>query len=229
VKIIGLVGGTSWVSTVDYYRAINELVNRERGGMEFAECILYSYNFAEIKGLTEKQDWKAVLERVSGTCQKLTRAGAQCIVLCANTMHLIADDLARRVDVPIIHIAEATGAVIQARGMSKVGLLGTKFTMEMDFFKKKLADRGIQTVIPGDAARDYIHASIFEELGRGVLEDRMRRRYLEIIAALKADGAQGIVLGCTEIGLLIKPADCDLPLFDTGAIHAAAAVKFALG
>ncbi|MGA2624411.1 MAG: aspartate/glutamate racemase family protein [Bacteroidota bacterium] len=228
MKTIGLVGGTSWVSTVDSYRLLNELVNQQLGGTNFARCILYSFNFADIEDITRRQDWSSMLEIMTPVCRNLAGAGAECIMLGANTLHVIADDLRTKIDVPLIHIAEATGEVIKRRKLKKVGLLGTKFTMEMDFFKKKLAARGIETVIPPEADREFVHLSIFEELGKGVFQDSTKQRYLQIIEKLAAEGAEGIVLGCTEIPMLIKQTDSPLPLFDTVTIHAEAGVDFAL-
>jgi aspartate racemase len=228
MKTIGLVGGTSWVSSMDYYRLLNEGTNQRLGGLNYARCILYSFNYAEIKKLTDLRDWAALLKLVTGVCRNLSSAGAEGIMLCANTMHLIADDLRRNIDIPVIHIAEATAEAIRQQGLQKVGLLGTKFTMEMDFFKKKLSAREIEAVIPGDADREFIHATIFDELGRGIFQERTRQRYLDIIGALAAQGAEGMILGCTEIPMLIKQTDCSLPLFDTTMIHTEAGIKFAL-
>lgn len=228
MKTIGLVGGTSWVSTVDYYRLLNELVNQQLGGTNFARCILYSFNFADIEDITRRQDWSSMLEIMTPVCRNLAAAGAECIMLCANTLHVIADDLRTKIDVPLIHIAEATGAVIERQKLKRVGLLGTKFTMEMNFFKKKLAARGIETVLPPEADREFVHSSIFEELGKGVFQESTKQRYLQIIEKLAAEGAEGIVLGCTEIPMLIKQTDSPLLLFDTVKIHAEVGVDFAL-
>lgn len=228
MKTIGLIGGISWVSTVDYYKLINELVNKRLGGLNYAKWILHSFNFAEIKKLNDRQDWSATLKLVTGACENLSVAGAECILLCANTMHVIADDLRKNVSIPVIHIAEATANVIEQQGLKKVGLLGTKFTMEMDFFKGKLSAQNIETIIPSDTDREFIHASIFDELGKGVFQGSTRQRYLKICGDLASKGAEGIVLGCTEIPLLIKQTDSALPLFDTVSIHAEAGVRFAL-
>lgn len=228
MKTIGLVGGISWVSSADYYKLLNEQVNQQLGGLNFAQCILYSFNFADIKELTDNQDWAAILKLVANVCQHLTAAGAECIILCANTMHLIAEELAKQLTIPIIHIAEATAEAIQQQGLQRVGLLGTKFTMERDFFKQKLLNRDIQTVIPADSDREFIHTTIFEELGKGKFLESTKLRYLDIIEKLVAQGAEGIILGCTEIPLLIKPTDCAIPLFDTLNLHVKAAVKYSL-
>ena len=228
MKTIGLVGGTSWVSSSDYYKLINERVNQRLGGLNYARCILYSFNFAEFKELNDKQDWATTLKLVTAVCKKLSAAGAECILLCANTMHVIADDLRRNIGIPVIHIAEATADAVEKQGLRKVGLLGTKFTMEMDFFKKKLQARGIETVIPSDTDREFVHATIFEELGKGVFQETTKQRYIGIIEALASQGAKGIILGCTEIPLLIKQSECSPLLFNTVEIHAEAGVKFAL-
>ncbi len=228
MKTIGLVGGISWLSSADYYRVINESVNHRLGGLNFARCILYSFNYADIKKFNDTQDWPGILQVTTDVCRRLAAAGAECILLCANTMHVIADDLREQIDIPVIHIAEATADAVTRQGLKTVGLLGTRFTMEMDFFTKKLAARGIATVIPPDADRGFVHATIFEELGKGVFQQHTKERYLRIIDALAANGAEGVILGCTEIPLLIKQADCALPLFDTVTIHATAGVQFAL-
>ena len=228
MKTLGLIGGTSWASSAEYYRLINEQVNKRLGGHHYARCILYSFNFAEIKPLIDAQDWPAIHKLVAPVCRNLAIAGAEGILLCANTLHVIADDLRNNIDIPVIHIAEAVAEEIEKRKLNTVGLLGTKFTMEMNFFKKHLAARRIEAIIPGDAGRAFVHTTIFDELGKGVFREDTKARYLELIRVLESKGAQGIVLGCTEIPLLIKPSDCPLPLFDTVAIHAEAGVDFAL-
>jgi aspartate racemase len=194
MKTLGLVGGMSWASSSDYYRLLNEGINQRLGGLNSARCILYSLNFADIKQLNDRQDWAAALDLVTGVSRRLSAAGAECIMICANTMHLIADDLRKNIDIPVIHIAEVTADAIERLGLATVGLLGTRFTMEMDFFKQKLADRRIRTLIPSEVERGFIHDTIFDELGRGVFQNRTRRRYLEIIEELASRGAQGLVL-----------------------------------
>jgi aspartate racemase len=229
MKILGLIGGTSWVSTIDYYRLINEGVNAKLGGLEFAECMIYSLNYGQIKRNNDANDWDKTLEMFTTAGLGLKNAGATAIIICANTMHLIADKLEQNIQLPVIHIATATASAISAKGISKVGLLGTKFTMERDFFRNKLIERGIEILIPGDEERDFIHYSIFEELGRNIISPATKAYYIGVINKLIERGAQGIILGCTEIPLLIKDRDVNIPLFDTTAIHAAAAVEFALG
>lgn len=228
MKTIGLVGGSSWVSSMDYYRLLNERINRQLGGINYARCILYSFNFADIKKLNDARDWKTTLKLITGVSRHLASAGAECILLCANTMHVIADDLRKAIKIPVIHIAEATADAIKERGLKQVGLLGTKFTMEMDFFTKKLGDRNIETIVPNEADREFVHATIFDELGKGIIREATKRQYLDIIRELGKRGAEGVILGCSEIPLLIEQPDTQIPIFDTVAIHIEAAVRFAI-
>jgi aspartate racemase len=228
MKPLGLIGGMSWVSTLDYYKLINEGINEKLGGLNFAECIIYSFNYAVIKKNNDANDWDANLKLVAEAGEHLKNAGAKAIVLCANTMHLIAEKAEATIGLPVIHIATATAAAVKSKHLKKVGLLGTKFTMELDFFKSKLRDKGIETMIPGNDDRQFIHQTIFEELGRGLVKDGTRARYLAVIQEMMADGAEGIILGCTEIPMLIQPQDVPVPVFDTARIHAAAAVDFAV-
>jgi aspartate racemase len=229
MKILGLIGGTSWVSTVDYYRLINEGINEKLGGLDFAECMIYSFNYGDIKKNNDANDWDKTLSMVTKASLSVKAGGAQAIVLCANTLHLIADQLQQNVQLPVIHIATATASTITAKGLKKVGLLGTKFTMERAFFRDKLTEQSIEILIPGDEERDFIHYTIFEELGRGIISPKTKQFYIDVINKLVAEGAEGIILGCTEIPLLISADDVDIPLFDTTAIHSKAAVEFALG
>lgn len=229
MRVIGLIGGISWVSTADYYKLINEGINDRLGGLNFSECLIYSFNYADIKKNNDANDWDSTFKMLLKGCQFLQQGGAEAIVLCANTMHLIADRLEEAIDIPIIHIATATAVEIQKKEVKKVGLLGTKFTMELDFFKDKLAANGIETIIPkNDADRDFMHTTIFEELGRGLVTEATKKRYLEIANQLIEEGAEGIILGCTEIPLVIKPEDVAVPVFDTTLIHSMAAVEFQL-
>jgi len=229
MRIIGLIGGISWVSTADYYKLINEGVNEKMGGLNFSECLLYSFNYADIKKNNENNDWDSTFNMLLKGCQFLKSGGAEAIVLCANTMHFIADRLENEISLPIIHIATVTAVEIQKQEMKKVGLLGTKFTMELDFFKDKLVEKGIEAIIPkNDEDRDFIHTTIFEELGKGIVTDATKKRYLEIANQLIKEGAEGVILGCTEIPLVIKPGDLAVPVFDTALIHSNAAVEFQL-
>lgn len=228
MKTIGLIGGSSWISSMDYYRLLNESVHRKLGGHNYARCIMYSFNFADIKKLNDAKDWSTTLTLVTGVSKKLASAGAECIVLCANTMHVIAEDLSRAIELPIIHIADATADAIVGKGLQRVGLLGTKFTMEMDFFTRKLEARQIETIIPPEEDREFIHTTIFDELAKGIVREATKREYLDIIRGLTKQGVQGVILGCSEIPLLIEQRDCTIPLFDTVAIHVEEAVRFAL-
>lgn len=229
MKTLGLAGGTTWLSTVDYYRYINEGINKKTGGEEFARCIIYSFNFSDLRKFTQANDWDSVLREVSKACKNLEHSGADAIVLCANTLHYIADELKPKLNIPLIHIAEATATEIKKHNLNKAALLGTKFTMEFDFIKSKLAEKHIETIIPHDAEREFIHHTIYNELAYNVFKPETKARYINIISKLAEQGAQGVILGCTEIPLLIKQDDLNIPAFDTTKIHADAAVDFALG
>lgn len=228
MKTIGLIGGISWVSTVDYYRYINEGINKKLGGLHFSRCILHSFSYSDIKRNNDANDWDITLNMFVEASEHMKAGGARAIVLCASTMHMIAERLEAKTGLPVIHIATETAKEIKKKQLKKIGLLGTKFTMERDFFKEKLTAQQIETIIPDEDDRAFIHTSIFEELGRGILRQETKQRYLEIIQKLIARGAEGIVLGCTEIPLLIRQRDVEIPAFDTTYIHAMAAVEFAL-
>lgn len=228
MKKIGLVGGVSWVSTLDYYRYINEEINERLGGLNFAECLVYSLNFNDVQR-HGWDNWDETFRLVSGACQRLKAAGAEAIVLCANTAHAIADRVEDDVQLPLIHIATATADEVSRRGLKKVGLLGTKFTMQLPFYKDKLRMHGIESFVPHDqAVRDFIQHTVKEELGRGIVRPESKAAFVEIANQLIGNGAEGIVLGCTEIPLLLGPHDVAVPVFDTAKIHAQAAVDFAL-
>ncbi|RYJ37011.1 Aspartate racemase [Flavobacterium anhuiense] len=229
MKKIGLIGGISWVSTSDYYTLINKGINEKLGGLNFSECLIYSFNYADIKKNNDANDWDSTFSMLLKAAEVLKSGGAEAILLCANTMHLIADRLQNAIDIPLIHIAEETAIEIEKKQLKKVGLLGTKFTMELDFFKDKLADKGIETIIPvSEEVKDFIHYTIFEELGRGLATEETKKRYLEIANELIKNGAEGIILGCTEIPLVIKEGDLNVPIFDTTLIHTQAAINFQL-
>lgn len=227
MKKLGLIGGISWVSTIDYYKYINQLTNEKLGGNNFAECIIYSLNNGEVIAKSKANDMDGILKKVTDACMYLKNSGAEAILLCANTMHLIYDELQHRIDLPILHVADATALEINKQKLKRVALLGTQVTMERDFYKNKLLEYGIEAVIPGLHDREFIGASIHEELSKGMLRQPTKDRYLTIIRQLVAEGAEGIILGCTEIPLLIKQADCEVPVFDTTFIHASYAVDFA--
>lgn len=228
MKTLGLIGGLSWLSTAVYYRTINQLVNERLGGSNSARLILYSVNFNDFRVLQEAGDWKRVEAMLAEIAVRLEKAGADCVLMCTNTPHLVADGVKERLTVPFLHIADETAREIVRRKAGKVALLGTRFTMEHSFFKDRLSKYGVHTVIPGEADREFIHSSIFDELTKGVFREETRRRYLAIIDALRKDGAEGVVLGCTELPLLLDKMDCGLPVYDTTAIHSKAAADFAL-
>ena len=228
MKTIGLVGGTGWVSTVDYYRIINHEVNARRGGQNTARILLYSVDFGEIEAFQEKGDFDGVGSLLVDASKKLVNIGADCILLCANTMHMHAERVQSAISVPLIHIAEATASQIRKQAIKKVGLLGTRLTMEREFYRKKLNDAGIEVLVPEKDARDLIHRTIHEELVKSLFLPKSKQHFLEIIRKLQTLGAEAVVLGCTEIPLLIKQEDTDLPVFDTTRIHSLAAVDFAL-
>lgn len=229
MKKLGLVGGMSWVSTVDYYRFINEGVNARLGGLNYAECIIYSVNFNAFVSNNTAGKWDDTFGILLDACLNLERAGAQAIVLCANTAHAVADSLETEINLPIIHIVTETAAAIKAAGLRKVGLLGTKFTMEMDFYKDKLVSSGIEPIVPAtQESRDFIQNTLRDELGKGIIREETRNGYLAIIDELIRQGAEGIILGCTEIPMIISQADVPVPVFDTTQIHSDAAVAFAL-
>ncbi len=229
MKTIGLVGGTGWISTAEYYRIINEETNRRLGGMEFARCVLYSVNFGDIQRFEEKHETEGIFSIMLTSAKRLETVGVDCILLCANTMHMHADRVEKEISVPLIHIAKATAAEIRKKSIKTVGLLGTRPTMELDFYTKKLAEEEITALVPDKDERIFIHRTIDTELLRGIFLPESKKRFLEIIRKLRSQGAEGVVLGCTEIPLLIKQEDVDFPLFNTTVIHSLAAVDFALG
>jgi aspartate racemase len=228
MQTIGLIGGISWVSTVDYYKLINQGINDKLGGLNFSQCLIYSFNYADIKKYTDANDWETIFQMIAKACNHLKSCGATGIILCANTMHFIADRLEKETGLPIIHIATVTAAEIEKSGLKKVGLLGTKFTMELDFFKSKLSDKGIEAIIPNDEDRKFVHLTIYDELGKGIVTNETKKRYLRIIEDLITNGAEGIVLGCTEIPLVVQQSDIEVPIFNTLLLHSKAAVEFQL-
>lgn len=230
MKTIGLIGGMSWESSLEYYRIINETVKARLGGLHSADCLMYSFDFAEIEALQMADDWDTATQRMVEAARRLEKGGAACVVICTNTMHKMADAVQAAVDLPLIHIADATAEVIKNAGVQHIGLLGTAFTMEHDFYKGRLIDTyGLDVIIPDDAGRKIVHDIIYHELVLGEIQDESRRAYVEVIKAMQADGAEGVILGCTEIGLLIKPEHSPIPVYDTTYLHAVAAVNFALG
>jgi aspartate racemase len=230
MKTIGLVGGLSWESSKEYYRIINETVNERLGGLHSAKCILHSLDFAEIRKIQQTKGYDEVTKILIDAAQRLEAAGADIVVICANTMHKFVPEIQRKIHVPIIHIADATAEKVLKRGLKKVGLLGTKMTMEEDFYRGRIRERfGIEVLVPDKDERDFIERVIFDELCVGKMNPSSKERFKEIIGNLVDSGAEGIILGCTEIPLLIKQEDVNVPVFDTTEIHAKAAVEFALG
>lgn len=225
MRKIGLVGGVSWVSTIDYYRFINEGVNEQLGGLNFAECLIYSLNFGDVQDKT----WEGSFTLLLHACESLTRGGVEAIVLCANTAHLFADQLQEKIALPIIHIGNETAKAINATGIKNVGLLGTVFTMEKEFYIKKLEDHGLNVLVPAQKeTRDYIQFTLKEELGRGLVLEETKAQYIKIINELIEEGVEGIILGCTEIPMLISQEDFDIPVFDTTKIHCQAILDYML-
>ncbi len=229
MKTIGLLGGMSWESTVAYYRLINEGVKARLGGLHSARCLLLSVDFAEIEALQHAGAWEQAGGTLTAEAQRLERAGADFIVLCTNTMHKVAESIQARITIPLLHIADPTAEAIKARGFQRVGLLGTRFTMEQDFYAGRLTQKyGLEVLTPEAAEREIIHRVIYDELCLGVIAPESKAQYVEIMRGLAARGAEAIIAGCTEIGLLVQAADCPVPLFDTTQLHAQAAVAWAL-
>ena len=229
MKSIGLIGGLTYVSTIEYYRYINELANEKLGGNETIEVIMYSVNFGEIKVLTEAGDWNKISDIICKVAQTIELAGASCLLIGANTMHKIADEVQAAIKIPVIHIAEAVAKVILKNGLKKVGLLGTRYTMQLGFYTDHLAKFGIETIIPEQEDVEYINYTIYNEFSKNIFTAEAKANYLNIISKLNDRGAGGIIGGCTEIPILIKPGDCTIPIFDTAKIHSEAGVEFVLG
>jgi len=229
MKTIGLLGGMSWESTATYYRIINEEVKRRLGGLHSAKILLYSVDFQEIESLQHQGRWDQTADILSHAARQLETAGADLLLICTNTMHKVAAEIQSQVRVPLLHIADATAGRIQAEGHHRLALLGTRFTMEQEFYKGRLEGRfGLKVLVPDSDDRERIHRVIYDELCLGEIKTTSRRSYVEIIRQMKAAGAEAVILGCTEIALLLGPEDTDLPLFDTTRIHALAAVDAAL-
>lgn len=227
MRTIGLIGGMSWESSAHYYRLINEGVRARRGGAHSAPLLMLSVDFAAIAALQHDGNWATLAQRMADAARTLADAGAEAIVLCTNTMHKVADAIEAAQPRPLLHIADAAGAAIVAAGHRRVGLLGTAFTMEQPFYRARLAERfGLEVIVPDDAGRAEVHRIIYDELVRGIIRPESKARYAEVIGRLTDAGAEAIILGCTEIMLLVDQADSPVPLFDTTAIHAAAAVAF---
>jgi aspartate racemase len=230
VRILGLIGGMTWHSTVDYYKLINQGVQDRLGGTHSAKILLLSIDFSPVEHMQNRGEWGALGQLMAGAARSLEGAGAEALVICANTMHQLAEDIAAAVKIPLIHIVDATAAQVKTSGLKTVGLLGTRYTMEMDFYRGRLAaQHGLKVLVPDEPGRTTIHEVIYKELAHGLVKDESRRQYVGIIEDLVKRGAEGVILGCTEIPMLIGAKDSPVPVFDTTAIHAAAAVDFALG
>ena len=228
MKTIGLLGGMSWESSIEYERLINEEVRRRLGGNHSADLLIRSYDFAEIQALQEARDWAAAGQRLAADAQRLQQAGAELMVLCTNTMHRVADVIEAAIDVSFLHLADTTSVAVRRAGLGRVALLGTRYTMEQDFYRGRLQQRhGIEVLVPGEADRTVVHEIIYRELVRGIVREDSRRAYLDIIGRLVAEGAEGVVAGCTEIERLVTPDDVDGPYFPTTRLHALAAVDAA--
>lgn len=225
---IGMLGGMSWESSAEYYRLANELVRERLGGLHSARCLLWSVDFAEVERLQAAGDWDAAGQLLAEAAAALEAAGADLLLLCTNTMHVVADVVADAVTIPLLHLCDAAAMAVQAAGVQVVGLLGTRFTMEEAFYRDRLASHGLTVLVPEQADRDVVHAVIYEELCRGVLREESRQAYREVIGRLVEAGAQGVVLGCTEIELLVSASDSPVPVFATTRVHVEAAVAVAL-
>ncbi len=229
MKTIGLLGGMSWESTALYYRQINELVKEKMGGLHSAQIVMYSVDFQEIEELQHAGQWDATGEILSKAAEQVQNAGADFLLICTNTMHKVAPQIESAIDIPLLHIADATAARIKSQGIKNIGLLGTRFTMEQDFYAGRLRDaHGLNVILPSKQDREIVHRVIYDELVLGVVRDESRLEYLRIIEELRAEGAEGVIEGCTEIVMLVRQEHTDIPLFDTTSIHAQAAVEMVL-
>ena len=229
MKTIGMIGGMSWESSIEYYRIINEAVKQRLGDLHSAKSLMFSVDFAEIEVLQREGRWEQATQAMIEAARSVEAGGADFLIICTNTMHKMAEAVQQSIGIPLLHIADATAEAIQARGLRRVGLLGTRFTMEEDFYRGRLVEKhNLEVLVPGQADRETIHRIIYDELVLGRTEPASKAEYLRIIAELAESGAEGIILGCTEIGLLINQTDSRLPLFDTTRIHALAAVQYAI-
>jgi aspartate racemase len=229
MKTIGLIGGMSWESSIEYYRIINKTAKAKLGALHSARSIMYSVDFADIETLQHQGRWQDAAQLLIGAAKSLENGGADFVVLCTNTMHKVADEMQAHIKIPMLHIADATAQRIKDSGIRKIGLLGTRFTMEEDFYKARLAQKyGLDVIIPDAPEQEIVHRVIYDELVMGEIRQDSRKHYVDIIERLIKDGVEGVILGCTEIGLLVHPGDCRVPLFDTTRIHAEAAVEYAL-
>ena len=228
MKTIGMIGGMSWESTVTYYQMVNQVVKERLGGFHSAKCILYSVDFDEIEACQAKGEWEKSGEILADAAVNLERSGADFIIICTNTMHKVADQIQAKVNIPILHIAEVTAGRLKENTIEKVALLGTKYTMQQDFYKSKLIEQGIEVLIPNEADIEVVNNTIYNELCLGSVLETSKKEFIRIIEELADKGAEGVILGCTEIGLLIKQEDVSIPVFDTTIIHATKAALYAI-
>jgi aspartate racemase len=229
MKTIGLIGGMSWESSAVYYHHINKQVNEQLGGVHSAKILMYSADYDPLVELQRSGNWEEIANISIDISKKLENAGADCILICCNTVHIVAEQLQENISIPLIHIADVTGEEIKKNKISKVALLGTKFTMEKDFFKGRLKQKfNIDTILPDEADKDFVHHSIYNEFCKGIFNESTKTEILKIIDKLISEGAEGVILGCTELPMLIKPSDLSIPSFDTTLIHSTSAVTFAL-
>ena len=229
MKTIGLIGGMSWESSIEYYRIINETVRDKLGGLHSSKNVMYSLDFAEIEALQHQNRWEEATQLMIDAAQNVQNGGADFVLICTNTMHKMAEDVQKHIDIPILHIADATAETIKIKGLTKIGLLGTRFTMEEQFYRGRLESKhGLTVIIPSEGDREIIHRVIYDELCLGEINSSSKDKYAAIIDKLIQAGAQGIILGCTEISLLVDDAQSAVPIFDTTLIHATSAVEYAL-
>jgi len=229
MKKIGMIGGMSWESSIEYYRIVNQTVREKLGGLHSARSIMYSVEFAEIEALQHQGRWDELASIMIEAARSLEKGGADFVIICTNTMHKLYDEVQANIKIPMLNIADATAEKIKTEGIDRIALLGTRFTMEEDFYKGRLVDKyGLDVIIPSTEQMEIVHRVIYDELCTGIIKPDSKQKYAEIIKLLVAEGAGGVILGCTEIGLLVKPEDSTVPLFDTTEIHAEAAVKYAL-
>ena len=230
MKTIGMIGGMSWESSIEYYRIVNQTVREKLGGLHSAKSIMVSVEFAEIEALQHQNRWEELASIMIEAARSLERGGADFVIICTNTMHKLYDEVQHHIEIPMLNIADATAEKIKTEGIDRIALLGTRFTMEEEFYKGRLVDRfGLDVIIPAEDEMEIVHRVIYDELCAGIITADSKQKYAAIIKRLITAGARGIILGCTEIGLLVKPEDSSVPLFDTTEIHAKAAVRYALG
>ena len=228
MKTIGLIGGMSWESTVTYYQLLNRMARERLGGLHSAEILMWSFDFAAIEALQAAGDWASATSRMTDVAQRLERGGADCLLICTNTMHKMADDVSAAVDIPLLHIADVTASAIKKNGANKPLLLATRYTMEQDFYTQRLRDHGVDVVIPVEEDRTTVHDIIYQELCQGIVQETSKQKYIDIVGGMTTDRADSLIFGCTEVGLLISSDDFSIPCFDTTTLHAQAAIDFAI-